>query len=111
MPGVDAAPGGEYLPAALAAEAEKFLDAHKDKPFFLYLPHYAPHIPMKAKADLIAKYKPGQSGQQGNPIYAAMLESLDDAVGRVMTKLDDLKLADNTLVIFISDNGGLCALE
>src|SRR5262249_3292912 len=69
------------------------------------------HIPMKAKADLIAKYKPGQPGQQGNPVYAAMLESLDDAVGRVLKKLDDLKLTNNTLVIFTSDNGGLCTLE
>jgi arylsulfatase A-like enzyme len=111
MPGLETAPEGEYLTDRLAAEAEKFLDAHKDQPFFLYLPHYAPHIPMKAKADLIAKYKPGQPGQQGNPIYAAMLESLDDAVGRVLKKLDDLKLMDKTLVIFTSDNGGLCTLE
>jgi arylsulfatase A-like enzyme len=108
MPGLEVAPEGEYLTDRLAAEAEKFLDAHKDKPFFLYLAHYAPHIPMKAKADLIAKYKPGQPGQQGNPVYAAMLESLDDAVGRVLTKLDDLKLSERTIVVFTSDNGGLC---
>jgi arylsulfatase A-like enzyme len=111
MPGLGEAPAGEYLTDRLAAEAEKFLDANKDKPFFLYLAHYAPHIPMKAKADLIAKYKPGQPGQQGNPVYAAMLESLDDAVGRVLKKLDDLKLTERTIVIFISDNGGLCTLE
>jgi arylsulfatase A len=111
IPGLETAPEGEYLTDRLAAEAEKFLDAHKEKPFFLYLPHYAPHIPMTAKADLIAKYKAGQPGQQGNPIYAAMLESLDDAVGRVLKKLDDLKLSDKTIVIFISDNGGLCTLE
>ena len=111
MPGLEDAPDGEYLTDRLAAEAEKFLDAHKDKPFFLYLPHYAVHIPMKAKADLVAKYKPGPPGQQGNPIYAAMLESLDDAVGRVVKKLDDLKLSERTIVIFVSDNGGLCTLE
>jgi arylsulfatase A-like enzyme len=111
MPGLDEAPEGEYLTDRLAAEAEKFLEAHKDKPFFLYLPHYAPHIPMKAKADLVAKYKTGQPGEQGNPTYAAMLESLDDAVGRVLKKLDDLKLADKSLVVFTSDNGGLCTLE
>jgi arylsulfatase A-like enzyme len=111
MPGLEIAPVGEYLTDRLAAEAEKFLDKHHDKPFFLYLPHYAVHIPMKAKADLVAKYKPGSPGQQGNPIYAAMTESLDDAVGRVLKKLDDLKLSDNTLVIFMSDNGGLCTLE
>jgi arylsulfatase A-like enzyme len=111
MPGLEDAPDGEYLTDRLAAEAEKFLDAHKDKPFFLYLSHYAPHIPMRAKAELIAKYKPGPPGQQGNPIYAAMLESLDNAVGRVVKKLNDLKLTERTIVIFVSDNGGLCTLE
>src|SRR3954465_3058316 len=111
MPGLESAPEGEYLTDRLAAEAEKFLDAHQDRPFFLYLPHYAVHIPMKAKADLVAKYRPGPPGKQGNPVYAAMLESLDDAVGRVLKKLDDLKLADKTLVVFTSDNGGLCTLE
>ena len=111
MPGLETAPDGEYLTDRLAAEAEKFLDAHKDKPFFLYLPHYAPHIPMRAKVDLVAKYKASQPGQQGNPVYAAMLESLDDAVGRVVKKLDDLKLTERTIVIFTSDNGGLCTLE
>ena len=111
MPGLDKAPDGEYLTDRLAAEAEAFLDANKAKPFFLYLPHFSPHIPMRAKAELIAKYKPGQPGQQGNPVYAAMLESLDDAVGRVLKKLDDLKLSDNTVVVFTSDNGGLCTLE
>lgn len=111
IPGLEEAPKGEYLTDRLAAEAERFLDANRDKPFFLYLPHYAVHIPMKAKADLTAKYKAGPPGRQGNPVYAAMLESLDDAVGRVRQKLDDLKVADRTLVIFTSDNGGLCTLE
>jgi arylsulfatase A len=111
MPGLEKAPDGEYLTDRLAAEAEKFLDAHKDKPFFLYLPHYAPHIPMRAKPELIAKYKAGSPGQQGNPVYAAMLESLDDAVGRVVKKLVELKLTDRTIVLFTSDNGGLCTLE
>jgi arylsulfatase A-like enzyme len=111
MPGLEKAPEGEYLTDRYAAEAEKFLDANKDKSFFLYLPHNAVHTPMRAKADLIAKYKPGPAGKQGNPTYAAMLESLDDAVGRVLKKLDDLKLADRTIVIFTSDNGGLATLE
>ena len=111
MPGLETAPTGEYLTDRLAAEAEKFIEANKEKPFFLYLPHYSPHIPLRAKAETIAKYKQGQPGQQGNPIYAAMLESLDDAVGRVVKKLDDLKLTERTIVIFTSDNGGLCTLE
>ena len=111
MPGLENAPDGEYLTDRLAAEAEKFIVANKDKPFFLYLPHYAPHTPLKAKADVIAKYKQGNPGSQGNPVYAAMVESADDAVGRVLKALDDAKLADNTIVIFTSDNGGLATLE
>jgi arylsulfatase A-like enzyme len=111
MPGLETAPNGEYLTDRLAAEAEKFLDANKDKPFFLYLPHYAPHVPLRAKADLIAKYKEGPPGQQGNPVYAAMLESLDDAVGRVLKKLDDLGMAERTIVLFTSDNGGVATLN
>ena len=66
---------------------------------------------MKAKPDLVAKYKLGRPGEQGNPIYAAMIESLDDSVGRVLKKLDEFKLAERTLVVFVSDNGGLCVTE
>lgn len=112
MLGLETAPAGEYLTDRLAAEAEKFIAANKGKPFFLYLPHYAPHTPMSAKADVIAKYKgTPQGGRQSNPIYAAMVESLDDAVGRVLKALDDHKLADNTIVLFTSDNGGLATTE
>lgn len=108
LPGLEQAPDGEYLTDRLTAEAESFIDKHKDKPFFLYLPHFAAHTPLQAKADLIAKYKLGGAGSQGNPTYAAMLESLDDSVGRILKKLDDLKLTDKTIVIFTSDNGGQC---
>ena len=112
MPGLENAPDGEYLTDRLAAEAEKFLEANRAKPFFLYLPHYAPHIPLAAKKDVIAKYPSQPShGKQSHPVYAAMLESLDDAVGRVVKKLDDLKLTEDTIVIFTSDNGGLATLE
>lgn len=111
MPGLEKAPDGEYLTDRFAAEAEKFLETNKDKPFFLYLPHNAVHTPMRAKPEMVAKYKQRPAGQQGNPTYAAMLESLDDAVGRVLKKLQDLKLAERTIVIFTSDNGGLATLE
>jgi arylsulfatase A len=111
MPGLEVAPEGEYLTDRLTAEAEAQIEKAKDKPFFLYLAHYAPHTPMRAKAEKVAKYKANPLGQQGNPVYAAMLESLDESVGRVLKKLDDLKLADNTIVIFTSDNGGLATLE
>ncbi len=113
MPGLQDAPEGEYLTDRLAAEAEKFLDEHRERPFFLYLPHFAPHTPLKAKADLVKKYPEASTfrGQQNNPIYAAMLESLDESVGRVIRKLDELKLSDRTIVLFTSDNGGLATGE
>lgn len=99
---------GEYLTDRLAAEAEKFLRDNKDRPFFLYLPHFAVHLPIQAKADLVEKYRaklrPGL--KHTNPTYAAMLESLDAAVGRVLATLEELKIAEQTIVVFTSDNGG-----
>ncbi|HEY7308377.1 MAG TPA: sulfatase-like hydrolase/transferase [Gemmataceae bacterium] len=109
--GLERAPDGEYLTDRLTAEAEKFIETNRDKPFFLYLAHYAVHIPLRAKAEKIKKYRPGRPGEQGNPIYAAMIESLDESVGHVLKKLDDLKLTGRTLVAFTSDNGGLCVRE
>jgi arylsulfatase A-like enzyme len=101
-------PVGEYLTDRLATEAVQFIDANRGKPFFLYMPHFAVHLPPQAKETLIKKYKdklrPGQ--RHTNPVYAAMIESLDDAVGRVRRELDELKLTDRTIVIFTSDNGG-----
>jgi arylsulfatase A-like enzyme len=112
MPGLEKAEDGEYLTDRLAAEAEKFIEANKAKPFFLYLPHYGVHTPLRAPQALIDKYKVTPThGRQSNPTYAAMVESMDAAVGRVLKKLDDLKLSENTLVIFTSDNGGLATLE
>ncbi len=112
MPGLEKSEPGEYLTDRLALEAEKFMEANKDKPFFLYLSHYTVHTPMRAKAELVAKYKSaGKVGTQTNAIYAAMVESMDESVGRVLKKLEDLKLAENTLVVFTSDNGGLSVIE
>ncbi|OWK36613.1 sulfatase [Fimbriiglobus ruber] len=111
MPGLEVAPDGEYLTDRLTAEAIKFIEANKDRPFFLYLPHYAVHTPLRGKKELVEKYKARGHGSQGNPVYAAMVESMDESVGRVLKALDDLKLADNTCVIFTSDNGGLATLE
>jgi len=112
MPGLEQAPEGEYLTDRLAKEAVRFIQQHKDQPFFLYLPHYAVHTPIRAKTEVIAKY-PGEAvgGRQSNPVYAAMIESMDDAVGAVMKALDDLRLTENTVVIFTSDNGGLATRE
>ena len=111
IPGLEHAPDGEYLTDRLTAESVKFIESNRDKPFFLYLSHYTVHIPLKAKAELIKKYKRGGPGEQGNPIYAAMIESLDDGVGRIVKKLDELKLTDRTLIVSTSDNGGLCVKE
>jgi arylsulfatase A len=114
MPGLEAAPAGQYLTDRLGIEAEKFIAANAERPFFLYLPHYGVHTPMQAPADMIATFdnegrKPGPTQQ--NPIYAAMLESVDRAVGRVVDKLAELKLSDDTLILFTSDNGGLSVVE
>ena len=111
IPGLDEAPTGEYLTDRLGAEAEKFIDNHKEQPFFLYLPHFAVHTPLKAKDETIAKYgamPKDPNGSQQNPIYAAMMESMDEAVSRVLKRLDEHKLSERTLVLFTSDNGGLC---
>jgi len=101
-------PKGEYLTDRLTDEALKFIEANHSKPFFLYLPHYAVHTPIRAKKEMIAKYKTKKpSNGQGNPTYAAMIESTDQGVGRMMAKLDELGLTDDTIVIFSSDNGGV----
>jgi len=101
-------PRGQYLAEFLTDRAVDFITRHKERPFFLYLPHFGVHSPHDAKADLIAKFKPkrGVDGHN-NPTYAAMIYSVDESVGRVMQTLDDLKLADNTVLIFTSDNGGV----
>jgi len=98
---------GEYLTDREADEAVKFIRRHKDKPFFLYMAHYAVHTPIQAKADLVAKYKAKKPTNQKNPKYAAMVESVDDAVGKICSVLDELNLAERTIIFFTSDNGGL----
>jgi arylsulfatase A-like enzyme len=109
IPTLSEGPKDEYLTDREAIEACKFIEANREKPFFLYLPHYAVHTPLQAKRELIekfkAKIKPGQ--KQVNPVYAAMIFSLDEAVGRILAKLTELKIDDQTIVIFTSDNGGL----
>ena len=101
-------PDGEYITDRLGEEAVRFIEQHKDKPFFLYLPQFAVHTPIQGKPALVQKYRarkrPGL--HQTNAMYAAMIESMDDSVGRIRRKLEELKLADHTLVIFASDNGG-----
>ena len=107
--------------------AVKFIETNKDKPFYAYLPYNAPHVPIGARADLVAKWQekakqaPADSwGKertnqvrlvQNNPVYAAMLEQFDTAIGRVLAALEQNGLKDKTIVVFMSDNGGLSTAE
>lgn len=98
---------GEYLTDRLTDEALKFIRESKGKPFFLYFPHYGVHTPLQAKPEVTAKYERiPEAERQGKPEYAAMVECIDNSVGRVMATLRELKLEDNTVIIFTSDNGG-----
>ncbi|MGH7946714.1 MAG: sulfatase [Opitutaceae bacterium] len=99
---------GDYITDRLSEEAAQFIERAKDRPFFLYLPHYAVHTPIQGRADLVAKYeKKIRAGlNHANATYAAMTESLDMAIGRLRQKLAELKLADRTIIVFTSDNGG-----
>ena len=123
-------PDGEYLTDRLTDEAIKFIEINKDNPFFVYLSHYAVHNPQQAKAELIEKYKakaarlPHSAGPeflpegksqarqvQDQPVYAAMIQSVDEGIGRITKRLHELGLDKNTVVIFTSDNGGLSTSE
>jgi len=86
----------------LTRETIKFIESNKDRPFVAYLGHYTPHIKYTAKQELIDK----NSGAF-EPVYAALIETLDDTVGLILKRLDELGLAENTIVVFTSDNGGL----
>lgn len=111
VPGLDFGRKGEYLTDRLTDEALRVIDeAAKtpDRPFFLYLAHHAVHTPLQAKPDDVAyfkaKTKPGMKHQ--NAVYAAMLRSLDNSVGRLVADLEKRKLLDNAIFVFTSDNGG-----
>ncbi len=107
LPMLPDGPHGEFLTDRESAEAVRFIEQSKDKPFFIYLAHYAVHTPIDGKRDVVAKYKSRAPDDQRNPVYAALLESVDDSVGRIRARLDQLGLATNTVIVFTSDNGGL----
>jgi len=109
IPTLPDGPNGEFLSDRLTDEALKFIENNRDRPFFLYLPHYAVHTPLMAKKEIIENYKAKTDprGEHANPTYAALVESVDDSVGRLLNKLDELKLSERTVVVFTSDNGGL----
>lgn len=102
-------PEGEYLTDRMAREASEFITENKDNPFFVYLPLFAVHTPIQGKPGYIEKYKEKIEPwmDQNDPAYAAMVNSVDDAVGVVMNTLEDNGLDQNTLIIFTGDNGGL----
>jgi arylsulfatase A len=90
-----------------------FIEANKDRPFFCYVSYHAVHRPIMENEELVAKYqaKPGSNEPHQNPIMGAMIERMDSGIGEILDKLNELKLAENTIVIFFSDNGGLEALQ
>lgn len=98
----------EYLADFLTARATDFIQRHRDQPFFLYLSHFGVHSPYQAKEDWIRHFrsKPGVAGHH-DAVYAAMIASVDESVGRIMQTLDDLQLTKSTVFIFSSDNGGV----
>ena len=109
IPTLDDGPEGEYLTDRLADEAVGFIEANKDRPFLLYMPHYAVHTPLQAKAEVVehSRRRITPQTRHDNPVYAAMVQSMDEAVGRVVGAIDELGLAEETVIIFTSDNGGL----
>ena len=106
----DADPGEphQHLEDRMAKEAVAFIEKHKDAPFFLNYWMFSVHAPFNAKTNLIEKYRAcvNPADPQRSPTYAAMVESMDDAVGTLMNTLDRLSLTDRTLIVFFSDNGG-----
>jgi arylsulfatase A-like enzyme len=124
-PNLENGPAGESLPIRLGRETAAFIEANRDKPFLAYLSFYSVHGPIQTKRSLWKKYRDKAAAAksprerflfdrrlcvrqvQDCPIYAGMIESMDDAVGIVLKKLDELGLAENTIVCFTSDNGGV----
>lgn len=124
-------PDDPHFATMLSTEAAAFLDGAKDQPFFLYLPLHSPHVGLKTRPELAAKYKakaaalpasseprevpagPGFKARavQDHAVYAGMIQEMDEAVDRILKKIDELRLAEKTIVFFGSDNGGLSTAE
>ena len=103
---------GEYLTDRLTNEAIHFIEENKDRPFFLYLPYFTVHTPLQGKTHLVKKYELKIKGDERfNTKFGAMIESMDENVGRLLEKLDALMLSENTLLVFFSDNGGLARVS
>lgn len=134
IPNLENGPEGEYMTDRLAKEAVKFIEDNANDPFLLYFSLYSVHAPFSAPADRVAKYERKKEAlaltdeerfavetnakktftyriKQDHPTYAAMVESMDMAVGKILDKIKEEGLEDNTVVIFFSDNGGLSTSE
>lgn len=126
-------PDGDHLPDRLARDTCQFIADNQDKPFLAYLSFYSVHTPLIGRPDLVKKYKAKAKAIEGaefeteeqifgpkprqvrvlqkHAVYAAMVEAMDEAVGKVLDQLDKLDLTDDTIVVFTSDNGGLSTSE
>ena len=124
---------GDHLPDRLARETASFIRKNKDRPFLAYLAFYSVHTPLMGRADLVEKYQRRAEKVQGiefgneeqifgdrprrvrvlqkHAVYAAMVEAMDQAVGKVLAEIEESGIADNTIVVFTSDNGGLSTSE
>lgn len=134
IPNLENGPDGEYMTDRLANEAVKFIDDNAENPFLLYFSLYSVHAPFQAPEERVEKYEKKKEAlaltdevrfdeennqgkpfkyrkTQDHPTYAAMVESMDMAVGKILGKIKDKGIADNTVVIFFSDNGGLSTSE
>ncbi len=130
VPDLEDGTAGEYLTDRLTDEAIGFIEANRQQPFFLVLSHYAVHTPIESKPGIEAKYRekarslPEPEGpqfiaesarattktRQDHAAYAGMIRSIDESVGRLLDTLDELNISENTIVVFVSDNGGLSTL-
>ena len=109
VPGLEGGQPGEYLTDRLTSEAMRLIEGSRARPFFLNLWYYSVHTPIEGKRKHVDYFTPRAEAakQHTHPTYAAMVHSLDENVGRILAKLDELKMKSHTLVIFMSDNGGL----
>ena len=127
-PRLEDGPDGEHLPDRLASETVHFIEKNKEKPFFAYLSFYSVHTPLLSRKDLEVKYNARKLKQRLSPkwgtehkrkvrmvqehsVYAGMVEAMDMAVGKVLKALERLQLEKNTIIFFMSDNGGLSTSE
>jgi len=111
--GLDPAPPDAHSAEAITEHAIRFIEENRDRPFFCYVPHNVVHRPLYEEESLIKKYssKPGADRPDHNPLMGAMIERMDAGIGRILKTLDRLNLSGNTVVIWISDNGGLESLQ